>query len=307
VVRWMTKSIMGKFSYFNKPQRAAYLFILPSVIVLVLFTVIPLVNSVIISFLNMDPFLQNIQFVGMDNFSALLQDERFWNALKNTFYFAAVEMPLQVIIALLIAVGVSKNTLFNKLMRSIFFVPVVCSMAAMGIVWSFLLDPQMGAFPYYLNLLGFPRLEFLRDPVLAMPSVILMTVWKNFGYSMVILIAGIQSIPNSYYEASEIDGATKVQQFFNVTVPMLIPAISFCVITNTIGSLQVFDQIYVTTQGGPLFKTESIVAYIYSTGFSTAPYNLGYSSAIAVVLFIIIIVVTLLMNSYFLRKETSDV
>ncbi|HUC94058.1 MAG TPA: sugar ABC transporter permease [Paenibacillus sp.] len=295
------------FSFINRPERAAYLFILPAVLILLFFTVIPLVASVVISLLQMDPFLQNVKFIGADNFAALVEDERFWNALKNTIYFAAVEMPLQVVLALLVAAFVSKNTLFRKLMRSIYFVPVVCSMAAISIVWSFLLDPQIGSYPYYLSLLGLPRLEFLRDPNLAMPSVILMTVWKNFGYSMVILIAGIQSIPDSYYEAAEIDGASKTQQFFNVTIPMLIPAISFCVITNTIGSLQVFDQIYVATQGGPLFRTESIVAYIYSTGFSTAPYNLGYSSAIAVVLFVIIIAVTLLMNNYFLRKETSDV
>jgi multiple sugar transport system permease protein len=300
------RNVFNIFSFFNKPERAAYLFILPALLILTVFVFVPMISSVIFSFLKMDIFLQNIGFAGFSNFLKMFSDERVGNALINTFYFAAVEVPMQIILALLAAIYVSKNTLFRKFLRSVFFIPAVCSMTAIGILWSFLLDPQTGMYPYYLSVLGLPKLLFLKDPTLAMPSVILLTVWKNFGYSMVILIAGIQSIPASYYEAAEIDGASKRRQFFGITLPMLIPSIGFCVVTCTIGALQVFDQIYVTTNGGPLFKTETLVAYVYNVGFRSAPYDLGYASALSVMLFVLIVIISLFLNNYFMRKETSD-
>jgi multiple sugar transport system permease protein len=292
-------------SFFNKPSGAAYLFILPAVLTLFVFVVIPLVSAVGISFLNLTIFLHPPKFVGLANYTRMLHDARFWNALKNSFYFL-LEMPIQVVVGLLVAVYLSKNTLFRKFLRSVLFVPVVCSLTAMAIVWSFLLDPQIGILPYYLTQLGLPHLQFLTDPKMAMPLVILMTVWKNFGMTMVILVAGIQSIPQSYYEAAEIDGANPSAQFFQVTIPLLIPSLAFCIVTNTIGSLQVFDQIFVMTQGGPLHATETLVMYIYNVGFTSQPFNLSYASTIAVVLFGIIMVISLLMNKYLTQRETYD-
>lgn len=300
-------SIKQVIQKLNRPQRAAYLFIAPALILLFVFTIVPLLSTLVISVLNMDVFLKVSGFASFEHFKRIWEDDRFWNALRNTFYFAAVEVPIQVTLALLVAVFVSKNTAFRKFLRSAFFLPSICSFTAIGIVWSFLLDPQTGMYPYYLSVLGLPRLEFLRDPVLAMPSVIVMTVWKSFGYTMVILVAGLQGIPQSYYEAAELDGAGKARQFFSITVPNLIPSLSFCIITTTIAALQVFDQIFVTTQGGPLFKTETLVAYIYNVGFKMAPYDLGYASAISVTLFTMIMVIALVMNQYFMKKETSDV
>jgi multiple sugar transport system permease protein len=136
----------------------------------------------------------------------------------------------------------------------------------------------------------------------AMPTVVAMTVWKNFGYTMAVLVVGINNISRTYYEASEIDGASKVKQFFYITVPCLIPALGFCLITNVVGSLQVFDQVFVTTQGGPQFKTETLVMYIYKTGFSMS-FNLGYSSAMSVLLMILIIVVSLIL---YLKMFVTD-
>lgn len=293
------------FQYVNKPQRAAYLFVLPALTILLLFTVVPLLAALIISTLNLDIFLKNFEFSGWHNFVKLVHDERFWNALKNTMYFSAVQVPLQIVLALLTAVFVSKNTIFRKLLRSVFFLPSICSLTAIGIVWSFLLDPQIGMYPYFLTKLGLPQLQFFRDPILAMPSVILITIWRNFGYTMIVLVAGIQSIPSSYYEAAEIDGASKGRRFIHITIPMLIPSLSFCIITSTIAALQVFDQIFITTQGGPLYKTESIVAYIYNVGFKY--YDLGYASAISVVLFVLILIIALIMNTYFSKKETESI
>jgi multiple sugar transport system permease protein len=214
-------------------------------------------------------------------------------------------MPIQVVVGLVLAAYVSRNTWWRKLLRSVFFVPAVCSMTALAIVWSLLLDPVIGIIPYLLSILGIYGVEFLKDPALAMPSIILMTVWKNFGFTMVILVAGVQAIPGVYYEAAEIDGAGKIRQFFHVTVPLLLPTLGFCIITNTIGSFQVFDQVFVMTQGGPLYKTETVVQYIYNRGFHIAPYELGYASTVAVALFLVIAVTAFAINSFFLRREAE--
>lgn len=297
----MTKII----AYFKKPEGAAYLFLFPALFILFLFTVIPLCATLVISVLNMDIFMQDLSFAGIAHFKKMLGDKRVWNALFNTIYFTAVQVPLQIALALTVAVFVSRNTWFRKLLRSAFFLPYVCSLTAIGIIWSFLLDPQTGILIHYLHQLGLPRLAFLRDPGLAMPTVILMTAWRNFGYSMVILVAGIQSIPRDLYEAAQMDGAGRIRQFFSVTLPMLVPALGFCVITASIMALQVFDQIFVTTQGGPVRSTETMVYYIYLTGFKLVPFDLGYASAISVFLFLIISVVTLSMNRFFLKREVT--
>lgn len=293
-------------SFLNKPERAAYLFIAPALLILLIFMFIPLVSTIAVSTLRMDVFMQSYEFIGLDHFKRMLGDDKFWNAFSNTAYFTVLEVPLQIAVSLLIASYVSRNTRLKKIIRSALFLPFVCSLTAIGLMWSFLLDPQIGLYTHYLTKIGFPKLGFLRDPQLAMPAVIIMTVWRNFGYTMVILVAAIQTIPGSYYEAAQLDGAGKFRQFFNVTIPSIIPALGFSVITATIMALQVFDQIFVTTQGGPLNKTETLVTYIYKSGFQNAPYDLGYASAISVMTLIFIMIVTLTMNRYFQSKETTD-
>lgn len=293
-------------SFLRKPEKAAYFFLSPAAIILAVFVFIPLGAAVIISFQNLTIYLDPAHFVGLKNYLNILVDPRFWNALRNTLLFLVLEMPLHVILGLVVAVALSQTNLFTKFMRSVFFLPAVCSLTAISIVWSFLLDPNMGTIPYYFEKLGFPGLQFLHDSHMAMPVVAGITIWKNFGMTMIIFIGGLQSIPQSYYEASEIDGANRTDQFFHITVPLLVPTINFCVITNMIGSLQVFDQIYVLTSGGPLFSTETLVMYIYDTGFKSAPYDLSYASAIAVVLFLIIMIITLISNRFFTSRETVD-
>ncbi|MBD2869434.1 carbohydrate ABC transporter permease [Paenibacillus arenilitoris] len=300
------KSSSKVSSFLNKPERAAYLFIAPAILVLLIFMFIPLVSTIAVSTLRMDVFMQSATFIGLDHFIRMMGDGKFWNAFGNTAYFTAFEVPLQIAVSLLAAVYVSRNTRLRKFVRSALFLPFVCSLTAIGIMWSFLLDPQIGLYTEYLTRLGLPRLAFLRDPQLAMPAVILMTVWRNFGYTMVILVAAVQTIPASYYEAAQLDGAGKFRQFANVTIPSIVPALGFSVITATIMALQVFDQIFVTTQGGPLGKTETLVTYIYKSGFQTAPYDLGYASAISVMTLIFIMIVSLTMNRYFQSKESTD-
>ncbi|HLV09112.1 MAG TPA: sugar ABC transporter permease [Halanaerobiales bacterium] len=289
--------------YLYRENKVSYVFLLPSLIILFVFAIIPLCGSLYVAFTNMDIFFSDVGFAGINNFFRALGDERFWNALKNTIVFAGVEVPLQVGIGLIIASVLASTSFFNKLTRTIYFIPVVCSMTAVGIIWSLLADQTIGLIPYFLKMIGIESVTFFRDPSTAMATVIMMTVWKNFGYTMSILIVGIQSISKNYYEASEIDGASKIQQFFYITIPCLIPHLGFCLITNLIGSLQVFDQVYVTTQGGPQYRTETLVYYIYKMGFSH-PFDLGYASAISVLMLIIILVLSLpLYRKFFMNSE----
>lgn len=194
------------------------------------------------------------------------------------------------------------------MLRSVYYLPFVCSMTAIGIVWSMLLDPNMGLFAYWLKSVGVETVSFLKDPKLAMPTVIAVTAWKGFGYTLTLLAAAVLNISQSLYEAAQMDGAGSFQKFIHITVPGIWPTISFCIVTTTIGAMQMFDQAYVMTQGGPLNKTETVVQYIYDRGFQTAPYDLGYASAISVYLFVIVAVMTFVLRKIILnRGEETDV
>ena len=250
----------------------------------------------------MNIFFTSRNFVSFENFTRIFSDERAVNSLIHSLYFTVLETPTQIIVGLLAAVALSKNTRFNRFCRSTFYIPVICSLTSIAIIFSMLLDPNVGAIPYLFSQVGLPIPQFFRDPTLAMPTVAIMTVWKNFGVTMTILLTAIQGISPSLYESAQMDGATNRQQFFNITLPQIVPSLGFCVLTNLIGSMQVFDQVYVATAGGPQFKTETAVQYIYSRGF-TAPYELGYASALSSVLFIIVATIAISTNVYMSRKE----
>jgi len=289
-------------SYWNQPKHAAYLFITPSLLFLTVFVFVPLIIALFLGFFQVNLFFKDTMFVLFDNFTRAFQDERVMGSFLNTTYFVLLETPIQVFIGLVVAVLVTQNTYFNRFLRSIYFSPVICSMTAIGIIWSMVLDSNIGIIPYYIYRLGFEKPLMLRDPNWAMPIVALLTVWRNFGHTMIILVAGISSIPGTYYEAARIDGASSIQQFIRITIPLLLPALGFCMVTNLIGSFQVFDQVYVATRGGPMFRTETVVQYIYTRAFK-APYELGYASAIAFLLFLLIAVFSLILNHRLRRQE----
>lgn len=280
-------------AYWNRPDRAAYIFLTPTLIILTLFVLIPLIGTIAFSFTNINQFFTNTQFVGINNYIKMANDPRVWNAFGNTFKFTLMEVPIQICFGLIISAILAKEGLFYKFTRSAYFIPVVCSMTSISIMWGLILDSNLGIIPYYIFKLGLGKPLMLRDPFWALPIVALMTVWKNFGQTMIILTAGIFGISASLYEAARVDGANKVQMFFRITIPQLIPTLSFCVITNIIGSMQVFDQVYVATRGGPSFKTETAVMYMYSRGFVNN--ELGYSATIASTLFTIIAIIALIL------------
>lgn len=299
----MGKPKRRKYAAHN--QKSAYLFLLPSMLILTVFIFIPLIASLLISITDMNIFMKDVSFTGFKNFTRLFADNRVSNATFNSLYFTLLEVPLQVGIALLLTMCLSKNSKYCKLLRSIYYLPFVCSMTAIGIVWSMLLDPNMGLIAYWLKQAGFQTVSFLKDPNLAMPTVIAVTAWKGFGYTLTLLAAAVLNISQSLYEAAEMDGAGSLKKFIHITIPGIWPTISFCIVTSTIGAMQMFDQAYVMTQGGPLNRTETVVQYIYDRGFQTAPYDLGYASAISVYLFLIVAVLTFVLKRFVLNRGES--
>ena len=303
----MTNNKAKRKRYQAQNQKSAYLFIMPSMIILSVFVFIPLIASFVISITDMNIFMKDVQFVGLKNFFRLFEDDRVRNATFNSLYFTLLEVPLQVGLALLLTVCLSKNSRYSKLLRSVYYLPFVCSMTAIGIVWSMHLDPNMRLIAYWLKQAGLETIAFLKDPKFAMPTVIVVTAWKGFGYTLTLLAAAVLNISQSLYEAAEMDGAGSFCRFIHITIPGIWPTISFCIVTSTIGAMQMFDQAYVMTQGGPLNKTETVVQYIYDRGFQTAPYDLGYASAISVYLFVIVAVMTFVLRKFILsRGEDAD-
>nr|WP_321264069.1 sugar ABC transporter permease [uncultured Sphaerochaeta sp.] len=290
-------------SIWYNPQVAAWVFLFPSLVSLMVFVFIPLLTAFLMSFFDVNIFLSSIKFSGFSNLKELAEDSRFWNSLKNTFQYTFLSVFIGTTFSLAMALYVSKNSIFRKLLRFSFYAPVVCSMTAMGIVWSILLDPTIGMIAKWTQMIGLPKMEFLKNPDMAMPLVVFVSIWKTFGSAMIIFIAALHAIPNVYYEAAVIDGAGVWIQFIRITLPQILPVLGFNVITSTIAGLMVFDQTYVMTRGGPLFRTETIVQYLYSRAFSISPFRLGYASSIAMILFFIIAVISVVLYRFFLKNE----
>ncbi len=294
------KSSLGKAR-----ERSGFLFVLPSMTVLTIFVFIPLIVAFVFSFFRFDMMFNNFEFLKLDNYIKLFQDGRFFNALWNTIYYTVCTVPLQILISLIVAILVKKQTWFNGLCKTAFFIPAICSMTVISIIWSFLINKDIGVFSYWLQQLGFDTVDLLNSPVWAMPTVILVGLWKNLGFYMVILLAGLNGIDPSYYEAADIDGAGSFQKFRRITIPMLMPTLSFTVVNCIIGSFQVFDQVYIMTKGGPLFKTQTLVQLIYSTAFES--FDMGYASTIAVALFVITFIVSVITFGRMTREEKNNI
>jgi multiple sugar transport system permease protein len=290
----------------NTKSSAAYLFLTPALSAIFVFFFIPVIAAFVISFTDFDIYAINsygtARFIGFSNYIALFNDDLFWTALKNTFYFVIAAGPLSIAVSLSAAILLtSKLVRFKSLFRLTYFIPVVTTLVAVAIVWRFIYHPRFGLLNYFLSFLGVSEIDWLGDPNWAMPAIILMSVWKNFGYNMIIFIAGLQNIPEELYEAATIDGASGWQKFKKITLPMLAPTTLFISIITMIGFFQLFAEPYIMTQGGPLNSTLSIVQYMYQEGFRW--WNMGYSAAIAFVLFLIIFIGTLVQ---FKLQKTSE-
>jgi ABC-type sugar transport system permease subunit len=280
-------------------------FAAPFVILFGVFLAFPILASFILSFTSFG--LRDLAnpigttFVGLKNYIDLLGDAKFWTSLLNTFYFVVVGVPLTLALGLLIANALNRGvTRFRTAFRVGYYLPVITSIVAIAVVWRFLLNPDVGLVNMLLRSVGINGPAWLADPVLAMPSIIAMAVWRNLGFAMVVFLAGLQAIPASLYEAASIDGAGRWQAFRFVTIPMLKPTILFMTVITTIGYLQLFEEPFVMTNGGPLDKTLSVTMYMYQQGFTF--FHQGYASAVAYVLFVIVAIVAFLQFK-FLRSD----
>lgn len=280
-----------------------YLFVLPSLFFLGMFVFLPLLFAFVSSFFDFNLVLSDFRFVGTDNFHNVLSDERFWNSMKNTLFFTVIIVPVQNCLSLLTAAAISRQSKLNVLFRTVYFLPVVCSMTIVAMSLKIMFDFNIGILPALARRVGFPVVDLLNDPTWAMPTIILISVYKSFGFNMVIFIAAIQSVPAMLYEAADMDGASRTAKFFRITIPCILPTVFFTLITSLISSFQVFDQVYVTTKGGPLFRTETIVQLIYERAFKT--HEMGFANAAAVLLFLVILAATL-VNWKFSRSSEKE-
>ncbi len=280
--------------------RAALILLSPALAVIGLFFLLPAVAALGLSVTDFDIYalgdIHNIRFVGLRNYVELLHNRVFWQALSNTMYFTFVGGPLTVIVSLAAALLVNARLArFKSFFRTVFFTPVVTTMVAVAIVWRYLYHPRFGLLNRLLDLVHIAPIDWLGDPRWAMPALIALSVWKNFGYTMIIFVAGLQSIPGDLYESARIDGASALQQFRHVTLPMLAPTFLFVGIITGISFLQLFAEPYVMTRGGPLNSTLSVVMLMYEQGFRW--WNMGYGAAVAFILFILIAAGTLIQFS----------
>ncbi len=286
------KKVLKFFKF--KDMSTGIIFILPALLGTLIFIIIPVICSFGLSFAQWD-LLNPIKFVGIDNYRLLFQEEIFYKILLNTIVFALSTSVLGVIIPLFLAAILNTKIRGSEFYKTAYFLPFITPMVVIGIVWQWIFDPNIGILNTYLNL----HINWLYDTAFAMPAIIVVSVWKLIGYNMIIFLSALSGVPQNLYEAAKIDGAGFMQTFKNVTIPIISPTIFFVIVITTISSFQVFDLIYMMTQGGPLNSTNVLVYAIYQNAFEF--FNIGKASAIAYVLFFIILVLTLIQWN--LRKK----
>jgi multiple sugar transport system permease protein len=291
----------------TREGRAAFIFLAPALGAMLVFFFLPVAAALLMSLTDFDIYAladpANARFVGLANFARLVRDPVFWKALTNTTLFVVVCGPLTLLVALGAALLVnSRLTRAKGLFRTAYFAPVVTTLVAVATVWRYLYHPTFGLLNRFLGALGFAPIDWLGDPHWALASIILLSIWKNFGYDVIVLVAGLNSIPDTLYEAARLDGAGFRAQLRHVTLPMLMPSLFFCGVITTIGYFQIFAEPYVMTSGGgPLNATLTMVLLMYKQGFRW--WSMGYASAVAFVLCAVILLVTALFGRLQRRGE----
>lgn len=281
----------------------ALLFLAPSLAVLAVFTLWPMVQAAYLS-LTQYNLLTPPKWIGLENYIKLAQDPQVLNALVNTVIYTVAVVPITVVLALLFAMFLNQAIPLRGLFRTAIFLPFIVSLAVASYAWTFLLDPNIGLVAYWLNGLGVGSTQsWVSDPNMAMVAVVMVGIWKNVGFYTVIYLAGVQSIPGDVIEAARIDGTGAVQRFFRITLPLLANQTMLVSIMALIATFQAFDQIYVMTQGGPFFKTETLVMLIYRVGFNDLQF--GYGAAISYVLLGIVLLFSILQFVFFRRKSVT--
>ncbi|WP_430790618.1 carbohydrate ABC transporter permease [Virgibacillus flavescens] len=284
-----------------------YMFIAPAVILLMIFSVIPIMIAFVISFtdLNLKGLADwsNISFIGLENYIELFKDDTFLKSAYNTAFYVIIGVPLVIFFSLGIALllNYGSNKLFS-FFRSVYYMPSITNIIAVAVIWGYLYNTDYGLINYVLSLVSIDEVPWLQEPTIAKISLIILAVWKGIGINMIIFLAALQGIPKSYYEAAEMDGASRIRTLFHITLPLLRYATFFVTVTTLIGWMQFFEEPYVMTQGGPLDGTISVALFIYQEGFQFSEF--GYAAAASFILFIMIIIVTLIQ--FKARKSDTE-
>jgi multiple sugar transport system permease protein len=287
---------------------AAWLFLAPALLVLGVFFLLPVLAGLALSLTDYDLYaladFHNLRFIGLANYWDLLHRPLFWAALEHTLYFVIVGVPLSMLASLGTALLLNASAArFKPFFRTALFAPVVTTVVAVAVIWRYLFNTQFGVVNFVLAHLGIPPIDWLGDPHWAMPMIILFAVWKNFGYNMIILLAGLQAIPADLYEAARIDGASAWRQFRHITLPALTPILLMVGILTVSGYFQLFAEPYVITEGGPLQSTVSVLYLMYDQGFKW--WNMGTASAVAFLLFLVMFAATALMWRFGEDRENA--
>lgn len=282
---------------------AAYLFIAPIVILFTAFRIYPAFFNFALSFMKWNVFKNEGTWVGLKNYTRLLEDETFFTAFKNTLLYTGIFLPIQMAAALAIALLLNVRFRGRSFCRTALFAPYVITLVATAVIWKWLYDPTSGLINAVLERLNLPTSLWLLGKDTALGSVIVYSIWQSVGYSIVIFLAGLQAIPQRYYEAAEIDGASKFQSFLHITFPLLMPVTLFILVMMTIASFGVFSQIYVMTQGGPAYATLVLVLYMFNHAFTFL--NLSYGATIAVVFFVFVLAVTIIELRFGSRRAIN--
>lgn len=277
----------------RQPPWVGYAFLSPALVLFIVFIVVPFLATIVLGFFSWD-LLTPAQPAGLVNFEKLFTDPVLGRSLVNTFVFAFASVVTHVVGGLLLALAVNRamNRVLSYFVRAAVFFPFLISWAAVALLWKYVLDPSFGYVQYYLHTIGISSPQWFTSPGWALPSLIAVDFWHTIGYTFVIMLAGIQTVPGELIEAARTDGANNRQVFFNVTLPLMSPTIFFATIITFIGAFQIFDPMQIITQGGPDNATISVVMYLYQTGFQA--FNIGYASAIALVVFVVVMGVTAL-------------
>jgi len=284
--------------------RTAFLLLLPSLIGVILFLVIPVIMVILLSLVRWN-LLTPIQWVGFSNYVNIFKFDGFGHSLLVTAYYVILNIPVQTALALGLALVLNSKRAGSGVVRIIAVLPFLATPVAMAVVWNWFFSPSTGIINQFLAHFGITGPAWLSDPVTAMPVVAFANIWQYAGYNMLFFLAGLAAIPASLYEAAALDGATKIQQFRRVTLPLLRPTMLFVLVTGVIGSFQVFDTVYVMTAGGPGNATEVANLNIYNTAFSG--FRIGEASAMSVVLFLVILVITVAQFRYFSKRTTYEI
>ena len=294
----MAKAEKKKLSGRKRDERvAAYIFVAPAVILLIAFLVVPMIYTVYFSGFKYQIMRPDaMKSIGFENYQKLFSDKNFWLALKNTVYFTVIVVPCQCVLALALALLVSKKFRGVAVFRTMYFAPQLTSMVVISVLWSVLYNanPNTGLINSILVSLGMSPIKFLSDASTAMNSIIFMSAWQGAGYQMMIFLAGLQGIPRDQYEAASVDGATKFKQFLYITIPGLKGTIKYVIMITMIQAMKLFTQPYIMTQGGPKNSTKTLVYYIYTQGFQKG--NFGYACSIAAVFFVIVVCMSMAMK-----------